>query len=295
MDNAELEWHNYVLDGWLRLPNSESALISVRGPGHFSGELPLAVRGTIVDFSMSGQAVKSTDPQTITVNVMPVADDIRTPNPPNTVGIEDAGPVAFGADVASGVRVKDNGNTRKGNNPETETISKVAMQLPPDTSSLTYKVTAGSYLPESYSISGGIFIADKTAKIYYDPNFRRFEIFSTIITEAADIGAIDINYRKAASNHILAALSTFEVKIGPEHSDADGVINCVVTTLDVNVGSHSEKDNAFDHNIIILAVADVCHVSKFDGIYPSKISHHSSCRHVSTETRHFYSYHRGCG
>lgn len=295
VDNAELEWQNYVLDGWLRLPNSEGALIGVRGPGHFSGELPLTVRGTIVDFSMSGQAVKSTDPQTINVRVMPVADDIRTPNPPSTVGVEDAGPVAFGADLAAGVRVKDNGNTRKGNNPETETISRVAIQLPPDTSSLTYTVTAGSYLPESYWKSGGVFAAEKTAEIYYDPNFRRFEIFSTIISRAANIGSLDINDRKAASNHILAALSAFEVKTGPEHSDADGLINCVVTTLDVNLGSYSEKDNVFDHNIIILAVADVRHINTFNAIYESRRSHRSFSYHFPTETKYFYPYHRSCG
>ena len=254
MDNVELDWQNHVLGGWLRLPNSTNAEISIRGPGHFSGTLPLRMRGTIVDFSMSGQAVNSTEPQIVNVNVYPVADNVKQPSVDYTVRVEDSDPIPFGATLV-GVRVKDNGNTRRGNNPETETFSKVHLKLPADSASVIYSVTAGSYLPAGYA--HGIYAGDETAQIKYDSDLREFEIYSTIIRDAADVGSLSLEDRKTASNHIMTTLAEFAVSIGPEHTDDNGSIDVVVTTLDVNLGAFSEKDNAFTHNIVVLAVADV--------------------------------------
>ncbi len=255
VDGQEVNWKNYVLNGWIRLPNSESPLISIRGPPHFSGTLPLKVRGTIVDFSMSGQAVKSSAPATINVNIFPDADKITEPTK-STVGVEDRGPVPFGSTL-TGVRVRDNGNTRFGNNPETETFSKVKLQLPPDSSSVIYKVSAGSFLPESHRSTPGDYSASGTAVISWNPSTRVYEITSSIITGSSNIGLIPLANRRQASNDILNTLSVFVVEIGPEHTDANGSIGVTVTTLDVNLGAYSTLDNSFTHGIIILAVADV--------------------------------------
>jgi hypothetical protein len=245
-----------VLNGWLRFPNSTSSLLSIRGPGHFSGVLPLTLRGTIVDFSMSGQATKSTDPQTINVNVFPVADRVNEPPTDYTVGVEDNGPIPFGTTLA-GTRIRDNGNTRRGNNPETETFSKVRIKVPANSASVIYKVAAGPFLPASYQEVQGIYSGVGTAQISYDPNDQIFDITSSIITDTADIGSLSLADRKIASDDITRTLSAFEVTIGPEHTDENGHIDVVFTTLDVNLGIYSELDSAFRHDLVVLAVADV--------------------------------------
>lgn len=207
-----------------------------------------------MDFSMSGQAIKSTEPQIVNVNVFPVADRIKEPTVDYTVGVEDGAPVPFG-NTLTGMRVRDNGSTKKGNNPETETFSKVRLQVPADSATVIYNVTAGSFLPPSYE--AGDYNGESTAKISYNSNDRVYEITSSIVADAPEIANISLADRKTASNDIMTTLSAFAVTIGPEHTDDNGIINVVATTLDVNLDTYSEKDNAFDHNIVILAVADV--------------------------------------
>jgi hypothetical protein len=255
MNNVEIQWKQFVLNGWVRLPNSESCFLSMRSPGHFSGTIPINVRGTIVDFSMSGQAVKSSGPVTINVNILPDADDVNL-GPSKTVGVEDGEPLPFGNTLA-GVRVKDNGNTRQGNNPETETFSRVQLKVPSDSANLKYNFSATTFLPESYESVGGVVPGSKTARISYDPSSRTFAITSTIITEASNIGSLSITDRRAASTDIINTLKAFKVEIGPKHSDQNGSVQCEVTTLDVNLGSYSERKQSFVHDLIVLAVADV--------------------------------------
>ena len=136
------------------------------------------------------------------------------------------------------------------------------MQIPHNSSSTTYTITAAPFLPQSYETSSVVFPGENTAEISFDPTLRSFQITSSILTNAVNIEALSIEERKAASNDILSTLSAFAVEIGPKHTSENGSINCIFTTLDVNVGSFSERDNPFSHEIIVFAVADVS--SKFD-------------------------------
>ncbi len=256
VDGVAIAGANYlVYDGWLRLPNSANCELKIRPPVNFSGQLPLSVRGTIVDYSMSGQTIKSTNPQIVNIFVSPEADDFNRPST-LTTGVEDNVPVAFGNTLKT-MRVRDNGNTNSGNNPETETFSRVKLTVPADTSTTSYNITAGSFIPGSHT-TGTFTIPGSSAAISFDATSRVYEIYSTVISAATNLSTVSQTDRNRASTDILNALGTFQARIGPNHTDSNGLVQVVVTTLDVNIGQHSQKEwPVFTHNIVIQAVADV--------------------------------------
>ena len=228
-------------DGWLRLPGTENAQISIRGPPNFSGMINLSVRGHIVDFTMSGQASAPTAPQSIAISVYPVADGI-TPPTSKTVGVEDNGPVAFGNTLAStGLEPTDNGR-KAGNNPESETVSQILFVIPENTETLTYTITGGS--------------GNGTAQVSFDAGTRTYLISSTVLSSISDLATLTQAQREEAEQDIRDTLATFQVEIGPKHNDANGNIAVTVTTLDVNLGKYATKDVDLDHDIVIQAVAD---------------------------------------
>jgi hypothetical protein len=232
VNGVELEtWTNNVFDGkWLRL--EADAVISIRAPTHFSGTRTLKMRATIVDYSMSGQAIKVSEPQTFNVYVAPVADGIKLP-PTNTVAVEDNGPVPFGITLSK-LRVNDRPNNL-GNNKETETIDSVVLAVPQNSPSTMYNITFGAS--------------------------RTYRITSTILTSPSNKGSLSQSVREKASNDIIATLKAFQLEMGPRHSDSNGQIGVKVTTLDVNIGVASTNEISFNHDIIVLAVADKASVT----------------------------------
>jgi hypothetical protein len=101
---------NILDDGWLRLDQfSGSNSFKTRPPPNFSGEITLSLRAHIIDYTVSGTAEKTTEPQSLSIQVFPKADGIRKPTGV-TVGVEDLGPVHFGNTlVNTGMRPWDNG------------------------------------------------------------------------------------------------------------------------------------------------------------------------------------------
>jgi hypothetical protein len=256
VDNIAITGATYlVFDGWLRLPNCANCELKIKPPINFSGNLALSVRATVVDYSMSGQTTKSSNPQIVNVFVSPEADDFNRPSV-STLGVEDNVSVPFGTTLKA-MRVKDNGVTTSGNNAETETFSRVKLIVPTDTSTLSYTITAGTVIPGSHTT--GIFSTPgSSAVIAFDATTRTYDIYSTIITNASNIGTLSLANRVTASNDIMNALGTFKASIGPEHNDLNGQIKVIITTLDVNVGEHNQKEwPFFTHDIIIQGVADV--------------------------------------
>lgn len=85
---------------------------------------------------------------------------------------------------------------------------------------------------------------------------RVYTITSTIITDANKIAQLSQADRDLADTDIRATLATFEVQMGPSHTDEDGVIRVTATALDVGGGVFDTRDMNFKHNIRVKAVAD---------------------------------------
>lgn len=244
-----------VTAGWLRIPESFLSNLDFQGPGNFSGTIALSVRGVIVDTSTSGTVTSVTAPQTLTVTVTPDADAVSAPAV--STGVEDLGAVGFGAalaNTATGIRVTDNGGGT-GNNAATETLSQVALDFPADTPTQTYTITAGADVG--------------SAVVSFDSGTRTYTITSTIITGAADVGALSQADRNQAEADIRATLAGFSVTMGPDHTDLDGVVAVTASTLDVNGGVFNIQPNTFNHTIRIQAVADTPSISVVDPVASS--------------------------
>jgi hypothetical protein len=241
-------WTN--VGGWIRLPNPSSKL-EVKAPPNFSGTISLNVRGRISDITMDSAVTKVTEAQTVVVNVLPIADAIDTP--PSSEGVEDLGPVAFGSvlTASNGIRAKDNGGG-VGNNAESETFSQIKFDVPADTAEKTYTIT-GPYALTSGSIPG---VGTASVSLSEDSNGRTYIIISSITSDADDLTLLTYEQRVEASDDIMVTLATFEVEMGPTHTDLNGAIQVTVTTLDINLGLYNERNSSFDHQVIIKAVAD---------------------------------------
>jgi hypothetical protein len=256
-----------VIDGWLRLPNSADSTISIVPPLHYSGLMNLSLRGHIRDSSTTGIANAITPAQTIAVTVVPVADSIRKPT--SVSGVEDAGPVAFGAtlaDVNNGIRVRDKSGNLK-NNPDSETISRVQLLIPGDVEgTLTYQLS-GAYVPSGSGLTPG---SGTSGQVEYDSESRTYVITSSIVTDVTnaggDVATLTQVQREQAEQDIRATLASFQVEIGPSNTDTNGVITVTATNLDVNyeIGEFSSRDSVFNLQIIIQAVADTPNVFAHD-------------------------------
>jgi predicted secreted protein len=210
----------------------------MRPPPNFSGAITILLRGQIIDYTTSAMATKKTEPKPLAIEVFPVADGIREPT--DSYGIEDLGPVAFGSTlVNTKLRANDRG-TGAGNNPETETFIDVVIQVPED-NGVTYEV--------SRDLDGCV-----PGEVSFDAATRTYRITSTTIS--GDLAALSLQQRKTAEKEILDTLETFQVEIGPAHTDKNGQLSISITTLDVNLGRASTKTTTFTHDIIIQAVAD---------------------------------------
>lgn len=179
--------HRTILpDGWVRFPNvtGNPETILVKPPPHFSGTLDLSFRGTIVDYSNWNDAVKTTSSQSLSVNVIPVADNINYP-PTSTTGVEDNGPVGFGQTLSAASckdRATNNQVNKQGNNPEPEIISTVTLQFPADTSDVSYSV--------SYTDEG-------SASVAFDQASRTYTIASSLLTNV-NLGLTESSVRVQA-------------------------------------------------------------------------------------------------
>lgn len=239
-----------LVDKWLQLRPSGSSSFSVRPPPDFSGELNITFRARIIDYTMTGNVEKMTSSIPLQIRVFPVADGISAPTA-LTVGIEDLDPVPFGRTLATTtLRASDRG-TGAGNNPEAETFQHIVLTLPQDVADLTYSMS-GPYVPTSPVAVTGF----GSAQVFFNASSRSYNITSTTITNATNIAALTQVQRQTSMSDILKTLESFEVKMGPAHSDKNGQIAVSVTTLDVNLGVARTRNNPFSHQIKILAVAD---------------------------------------
>jgi hypothetical protein len=114
--------------------------------------------------------------------------------------------------------------------------------VPLDNVSKTYDMS-GEFVPavDGTSLGSGTSGVDldttKTERVY--------TITSTIITDADDIAQLSQADRALADADIRATLATFEVQVGPSHTDQDGVISVTATGLDVGVGLFDTQDMTF--------------------------------------------------
>ncbi|MDX2288214.1 MAG: type I secretion C-terminal target domain-containing protein, partial [Hyphomicrobiaceae bacterium] len=251
-----------VTAGWLRIPESAFNSVSIEPPTHFSGTINLVVRGVVTDTNtVSGAVTATTATQTLVVTVRPDADGIQQPG--NSVGVEDRGPIGFGAVLANtttGIRLVDNGtdvSAGEDNNADTETLSQVRLVVPADTASQTYTI-GGTYAPGG----DGTFPGSGSALVTYDAASRTYTITSSLIT--GDGSAVSLALRQQAETDIRATLATFTVTMGPTHTDLNGAIAVTATTLDVNGGVANSQDNAFSHALVVQAVADAPTVTATD-------------------------------
>ena len=231
---------NNVVGGFLRIPEGDLATLQMQTPLNYSGTVSLNVRAVVVDSSASNSVTAHSAAQQISVAVVPLADPIT--QPAASVGVEDNGPVAFGADLSAGLAVTDHvvGGPGQGGS---ETISQVAFTVPADTATQSYSITTTGAAVGSAAVSS-------------DPATRSYSITSTIITGAADPATLTDAQRTQAEADIRATLATFQVEMGPTHSDLDGAIAVTATALDVKDGVASTLDSSFTHDVIIQAVAD---------------------------------------
>lgn len=238
-----------VTNGWFRVATDVVPSLKFQAPGHFSGGFPLIARGVIIDTTASNVVVTATAEQTLNIMVLPVADGLATPS--SVTGVEDNGPVKFGAALASSMTVIDNGNmTLIGNNPEPETISIISVVVPADTSAITYNVS-GTFVP----VQGGTIPGSGSAVVAFNSTTRTYTITSTVLTSSSNIALLSLPTRQQAESDIRQTFATFEVTIGPQHTDSNGQLMVTVTTQDVNLGVVSSNTTSF-MPIRIQAVAD---------------------------------------
>jgi hypothetical protein len=233
--------------GYLQIPESAVGSLDILPPLDFSGPIVLSTRGVIIDRTTSDDVTKISAPQVLTVVVLPEADKFTFPL--ESVGTEDT-PVQFGTTLAT-IMVIDNGSTT-GNNAETETLSEIVLEVPLDTALTIYRMS-GTFVPvTNVTLSGS-----GTAQVNLVTEAERvYTLTSTIITDAADIAQLSQADRELAEADIRATLDTFEVEMGPTHTDQNGVIGVRATTLDVNAGISNSNERGFKHIIRIRAVAD---------------------------------------
>lgn len=224
-----------------------------RASPNYSGSFNVTIRGAIVDVTQSNDVIVATPVSSISFAIDPVADFIQERT--KSYGIEDGGPIAFGAVLASrstGMRHNDRAQGR-GNNADSERLSNLIINVPGDADDLTYVLT-GAYVQTVSGTIAGV----RSAEVQLSSTVlgqRRYEISSTIITEAADLGQLNPQEREQADSDIRDTLATFSVEIGPEHSDLNGLLQVMATSLDVNNGKWSTRDTTFTP-IVIQAVAD---------------------------------------
>jgi hypothetical protein len=240
--------------GWLQIPAEDMAVkLQIRPPSHYSGNFTLIVRSAIIDSTTTGSVVVATDSETVLFSILPRADGVNFPSV--IIGVEDQGPIELGSELNAGIVIKDRGRGT-GNNPETETITRIVLDIPQDTADIQYTISGNYAQTVTGSLPGS---GDSTATVAFDATLREYTITSTI-TEGNDLVGISQTDRETAMAHIRAALATFRVEIGPEHNDANGNIKVYVTTADVNEGTANEKVDTFS-SIVMAAVADLPTVS----------------------------------
>ncbi len=243
-----------IVGGYLRVSAADLANLQIQAPLNYSGTFNMSVRAVVVDTSGSNTTTSYSAPQSIAIDVNPIADPITMPV--RTDGYEDWGPVAFGATLAnasSGLRVTDTvvGGPGEGGD---ETLSQVKLSVPANTATLTYTMS-GTYVPGADGTLAGV----GSAQVVLSTNgagVRTYTITSTIITSAADLGALTDAQRDQAEADIRATLATFRTEIGPAHTDLDGSISVTATALDVKDGDFNTRDTTSSHQIRIRAIAD---------------------------------------
>jgi len=221
------------------LDSNFASQLKIKGPPNYRGTFEVEIRGSIIDVTNSNSVKTATRSSTLLIEINPVADMIvgRT----TAIGTEDGGPIAFGAELKNGMRLKD----------ETETISTITIDVPADSLTTTYDVQGG-LVPSSE----GIFPGSGSAKISFDSINRVYTIFSDLVADEASFASVNQSDRETASVDILNTLASFSIEIGPEHNDQNGDIKVAVTTLDVKNGKWDSMVSTFNP-LLIKAVADV--------------------------------------
>ncbi len=210
----------------------------------------MMLRARVVDYTTTGNVEKVSPSLPLKIKVFPIADGIVQPTT-TTVGIEDLGPVRFGSTLVSTKMAASDKGIGAGNNPEAETFQNIVISVPQDMPTLTYTMS-GQYVPTASGFSNGF----GSAQVFFNQSARIYNITSKTIETVANVTTLTQQQREQSMIDILKTLETFQVEIGPNHTDNDGVLSVSVTTLDVNLGRASTRKNDFIHNIKIQAVAD---------------------------------------
>jgi len=245
-----------VVDGFLRIAEADLPNLQMQAPLHYSGTINLTVRAAVVDDSATNDVTTTTATQTIAVDVVPVADPITGPN--RSTGVEDNGPVAFGNRIANNLTMTDTvvGGPGEGGD---ETVSQLVLRVPADTATQTYSMSGANVPGTDGTING---FGSARVELSTDGSGNRtYTITSIIITGAADLGTLTDAQRDQADADIKNTLRTFNVEMGPTHSDLEGSIAVTATALDVKNGHSSTQDSSSNHQIRIQAVADTPTIS----------------------------------
>jgi hypothetical protein len=195
-----------IVGGFLRIAEADLGTLQMQTPLHYSGTVDLSVRAAIVDSSASNTVTTTTAPQTISVDVVPVADPITSSS--ETVVIEDAGAVAFGADIAGALTMVDTvvGGPGEGG---AETVSQIVLVVPADTPTLTYEIS-GANIPTV--VGSSTTVGTTTIALSLDGGGNRVYTITSSLTAGVPSDA----NRAQADADIKAALSAFNVAMGPD-------------------------------------------------------------------------------
>jgi len=134
----------------------------------------------------------------------------------------------------------DNGSSGSfaGNNYDTETIGRIVISVPPDSDLITYTLSGlPTVVGRSVAINSGMiqFFEETDGTRLYTITSSTLEDQDSSSLEQ-DIASLSLEQRLDAENDMLQSLQTFEVELGPEHNDMDGVSDetCLAAQLSVH-------------------------------------------------------------
>lgn len=247
-------------DTWLRLASGSTLsatqrnlqILVVESPdgedSHFSGSFNMIVRGTVRDSTEDDEVFSSSLPDTIPVEVLPVADCVEF-DISETLVDEDLGPANVGPNIAAGLHVIDNGTDEQNNNNQPETIASIALSAPEG------QTLTGQYVPNG--VSGTIVPGIGSSSVTYtlEGGVALYTISSSIIDAAT--GDTSAQEMATAMEDILRTLETFQYPL-IEDSDENQALNVAVTTIDINLGTVSISESCSSiAEIVVRAIADV--------------------------------------
>jgi hypothetical protein len=258
-------------DKWILIPVEFIADLQMDPPNNYSGNYDMITRATLrtVDGDDIGDVDAESEPETTSVDVLPVSDGSTTPS---IRIVEDQWlPEMFGSTLADSMNLRDRASGT-GNNVDTESLTELVVSVPADSLEQTYLLSGAFEL----LVDGGTATIGDSIVTLSEPvagGVRTFTIRSvtnvplgsatdlTHFLPASGVDFIDKTEREAATEDLYSALRLFELFQGPEHNSDNGLLQFTTTSVDVNL---DVKDNAGEVDstlrtwrpVIVLANAD---------------------------------------